>query len=148
MKEIAICKTKQGLHEESHDILINILDCELSSLGRDHPQVANTLYNIGVALSFLGASEAALLALQEGIHILFPRRFSDGNMDLAALFYQYAIVKGKNHDYLSALHHLDLAGQVEMHILGYCTEKTKKKTSDYKYAQRASQQTNLIPRTA
>lgn len=148
MKEIATCKTKQGLYEESHAILINILNCEISSLGRAHPQVANTLYKIGVALSYLGDSEAALLALQEGINILYPRRLSDDNIDLAALFYQYGAVKGINRDYLSAIYHLELAGQVEMRILGYCTEKTIKKTSDYKYAHRASRQLNKIPRTA
>jgi len=142
LKNIAFCHTKQRLYEESQLILHQVIKCERLSLGRNHPQVANTLYHIAVNLNFLGDSEKALSTLQEGIHILFPRRFKVDNMDLAALFYQYGVIEGSRGNYQSALYHLDLAGQVETNLLGRCTEKTLKKTADYKYTQMASKNLN------
>jgi len=139
MKEIASSETKKGQPREAYKILKQVIRCERATLGRDNPQVANTLYHIGVALNFMGDSKGALLALQDGIRILFPQRFKIENMDLAALFYQYAVIEGNRGDYHSALYHLDLAGQVESHLLGHCSEKIAKKVADYKYAQKSSQ---------
>jgi len=142
MKAIAISKTKQGLYRDSYFILKHIKYCERVSLGRDHPQVANTLYHIGVALNFMGNPDQALNALEEGIQILFPKRFSIRNMDLAALYYQYAMIVGRQGDCISALYHLDLAGQVEKHLLGHCSEKTTAMIAKYKNAKRASLRKN------
>ena len=142
LKEIAISKTKQGLYRDSYVMLESIINCERATLSRDHPQVANTLYHIGVTLNFMGDSDRALRALGHGIQILYPSRFNTDNMDLAALFYQYSVIEGKRGDYQSALYHLNLAGQVEKHLIGHCTEKVTKKTADYKHAQRLSQKLN------
>jgi len=138
MKVIAISKTKRGLFRDSHLILKNIINCERGTLGHDHPQVANTLYHIGVAQNFMGNLDHALVALQEGIQILYPKRFNIDNMDLAALFYQYAIIQGNKGEFQSALHHLDLARQTEKRHLGYYTEKTISKIADYEYAHEVS----------
>ena len=142
MKDVSSAKAKQGLWKESYSILKNILRCEKASLGDDHPQVANTLYHIGVAFNYLGDVDGALSSLQEGIHILFPKRYTDKNVDLAALFYQCGVVKGQNGNYSAALYHLHLAKQVEIHIFGNATEKTRKTIADYEYAKKASQRSN------
>merc|ERR1712084_70321 len=81
---------------------------------------------MGVTLSKLGDVDGALSALQEGIHILFPKRYTEKNVDLVALFYQCGVVKGQNGNYPAALYHLDLAKQVEIHIFGSTTEKQER----------------------
>jgi len=148
MKQIANSKAEQRLWEESYFILKGVLRCERTSLGNNHPQVANTLYHIGLALNWLGDSENAISALEEGIQILFPRRYSERNVDLAAMYYQYGIVEGKRGDYTSALYHLDLAKQVEIHIFGNATEKIRKIIEDYKHALSASRGLNQIRHVA
>ena len=124
LKEIAISRRRQGQYKDSYLILKNIINCERATLGHDHPQVANTLYHIGVAQNFMNNTDYALQALQEGIQILYPKRFNIDNMDLAALFYQHGIIQGNNGDYESALYHLDLAGQAEKYLIGHYSEKT------------------------
>jgi hypothetical protein len=144
MKVIAANKAKQGLWEESYFTLRNVLRCEQASLGNEHPQVANTLYHMGVALYFLGDTVGALAALEDGIQILFPMRYREKNVDLAALFYQCGLIKGENNDDPAALYYLDLAKQVEIYIFGNVTEKTIRSISDYEYAKKASRRLNQI----
>ena len=144
MKDAATAKSKMDQWEEAYFLLRSVLRCEKVLLGEDHPEVANTLYYIGVALNFMGDINGSFSSLEEGIQILFPKRYNDKNVDLAALFYQAGIVKGKQHDYQAALYYLDLAKQVEIHLFGNVTDKTLKIISDYEYAKKASQRMNRI----
>ena len=104
MKDIALAKSQEGLWKESYSILKNISSCEKELFGHYHPQVANTLYHSGVVLGLLGDTRGALSAFQEGIHILNPRRKKDKNSDLAALYYQCGVIKGREGNHEKALY--------------------------------------------
>ena len=144
MIDIATSKAKEGLWEESYFILKSVLSYEEKSLGDDHPQVANTLYHMSVALQHLGDSEGALSCLQEGVKILFPRRHKVKNADLAALFYQCGVIKGKSRDYTGAIYYLDLSKQVEIHIFGQCSAKTNNLLLNYQNMRKTSRIKTLV----
>ena len=113
------------------------MECQLASLGSDAPQVANSFYLIGVNLNKVGRCDAALIALERGARILFPKRHMNQNMDLAATFYEIGTIYGsKKKDYKSALSFLDLAKQVETHILGHALDATALVIVDYQKKKR------------
>ena len=138
MKNIAFTKATQGFWQESYAILHKVCDCEKVSMG-DHPEVANTLYHMGVALHNLGKYEIALGYLDNGLRILYPRRYFDKNLDLAAIYYQIGSIKAKIGNYKSAFANLDLCRQVEEHILGHVTRRTNMKEEELKAFRRPSQ---------
>jgi len=138
MKDIALSKANKGQWKESYSILKNVSSCEKQLLGNYHPRVANTLYHIGVALDHLDDAKGALSAIQEGIHILYPKKNKDKNIDLAALYYQCGSIKGRQGDYKVALYFLDQAKQIEISVLGNCTTNTSNMISKYEHARTSS----------
>lgn len=125
MKTIAIDKSIKGMWLESHHIFKSILNCQEVSLGAKHPQVANTLYYIGIALNNLGKPDAALVEFEKGIEILYPTRYKNRNLDLALLYFEIGMIFGdKKSNFDEAIYYLDLSKQVEKYVLGESSEKT------------------------
>lgn len=116
MEQIATSKAEQGYWEESLSILENILQRQKASLGDSHPDLAKTLYHMGVALTNLGMIEYALSRLLEGVNILFPKKDVTTNLELASLLYQIGILHNIAGDIDAAIHHFSYAQKVEERI--------------------------------
>jgi len=83
MREIAHEKAKKQKWLHVFLILKKILELEIVSLTCDNPKVAETLYNIGIAISFLSNSAEVHSNFEEDLKILIP----DEDKFATALYY-------------------------------------------------------------
>lgn len=90
-------------------------------------QVASTLYRLSLVLTKLGAFDISLSHLEEAISILYPKRHTENNLDLASVFCLIGIIHVEKGEVDNAIYYIDLAQQVEIHILGEVTEMTRSK---------------------
>lgn len=77
-------KAKKGLWEEAHVCRKNALEIRLQILPSNHPDVAYTYNNMGIALGKLNRFEAAMAALRAALEIRqFPPDNTDNNKSTA-----------------------------------------------------------------
>jgi len=75
----------------------------------------------------LGNNEDALGCFHEGVRILYPKRKTQKNIDLASLFHQIGAIHYKSQKIRKAIYFTKLAEQVEMNALGHAAKTTKNK---------------------
>merc|ERR1712176_218170 len=127
MEENAAKKADQGEWMEAYCILEKIYSYKRKALGDHHSDVAKTLYRMGVVLMNLGNLDDAYSCFEDGVRILYPKRKTESNIDLASLFHQLGAINYKNGKYQKAIYYTKLAQQVEIHVLGHTAKKTKSK---------------------
>jgi len=123
LKGIALEKGKEGCWQESYSILKKVLEFQEPNHGREHPEVADTMHCIGVALNKLGCVEDALIQLNEALYLklkLLRKNDIDvaANMDVAATHHIIGSIYCNIRDFDYAIYHLKLARDIEIKNLG------------------------------
>jgi len=134
MKMIAHEKTKSQEWKKSYLIFQKILQFEVRLLGNDHPQVANTFYQSGMALKCLGNAEEALSNLLKGLKILIPVNDNLISMDLFCILYHIGIIYGDKGEYEVALHYFKILEEIELRVFGRVTNNTTRMILKFQHA--------------
>jgi len=127
MKGLGLEKAQEGLWDQALPIFEQVLNYQKASPNSSDTEIANTLYHVGVARTKIGRLSDALVVLEEGVEVLFPKRFSESNDDLASLFFQIGIVYSEMGNLNDALHHIEMAKEQEVRIHGIPDESTRRK---------------------
>jgi len=133
MKELGLEKAKKANWEESHCVLKKVLQLQEATLSRESPEVSHTIHCIGVALNWLGHSEAALLQLDEALR-LRQRVLGNDHLDVAATHYIIGSINGKTGNYEHAIYHLKLARDIEIKNLGGSLKPASQLIKDFELA--------------